>query len=396
MTDIAGLLNEHEAMRGLHEDLGVKLEGLIEELLAEHGIDMHSVGSRVKATESLIRKVRQSRKSGKEYPNLAAVTDVLGARIITYFPSDVDRVAEVVESEFDIDYRNSVDRRDSLAPDTFGYLSLHYVAKLSPERLGLLEYRRFSQCVFEIQIRSILQHAWAEIEHDLGYKSKHAVPRSIRRKFSQIAGLLEVADESFDEIRKSLREYEAGVEEALAHDPNEVGVDQVSLFSFVTSNPTVREIDLHIARIVEQDEIQASAEYATGLSNELQLIGLETIGEVQQALEQRRDVVERFAEAWLTRPDEEEDAAFKEYFEALSPEEQEAFRESESHLFSAGISLFYLFYVLIAETGSPEAIAGLLESAGIGGYEDDKTDLAQEVLGTFAEVAEADTSEGAS
>jgi hypothetical protein len=60
---------------------------------------------------------------------------------------------------------------------------------------------------FEIQMRSSLQHTWAEIEHDLGYKSMYEVPREVRREFSRIAGLLELADESFVRIRSKIADY---------------------------------------------------------------------------------------------------------------------------------------------------------------------------------------------
>ena len=47
----------------------------------------------------------------------------------------------------------------------------------------------------EIQIRTVMQHAWAEIEHDLGYKSKEDIPDKYRRQFSILAGLIELADD---------------------------------------------------------------------------------------------------------------------------------------------------------------------------------------------------------
>jgi ppGpp synthetase/RelA/SpoT-type nucleotidyltranferase len=113
----------------------------------------------------------------------------------------------MVEREFVVDRTNSVDKRTLLDPDRFGYQSLHYVAALSVARTGLAEYGRFTGLRVEIQIRSTLQHAWAEIEHDLGYKSAAGVPRDIRRRFSRIAGLLELADEEFSVIRRDLDAY---------------------------------------------------------------------------------------------------------------------------------------------------------------------------------------------
>ena len=98
------------------------------------------------------------------------MTDITGVRVITYFADQVDEIAKVMEGEFNIDIKNSIDKRDILDPDRFGYLSLHYViVSLSSARCALAEYRSFSELKAEVQVRSILQHAWAEIEHDLGY-----------------------------------------------------------------------------------------------------------------------------------------------------------------------------------------------------------------------------------
>ena len=105
-----------------------------------------------------------------------------GARLITYFADEVEHLASLVETEFEIDRVNSVDKRQTQEPDRFGYLSVHYIAELKDTRTSLPEYRRFKGVKFEVQVRSILQHTWAEIEHDLQYKNVEAIPRELRRR----------------------------------------------------------------------------------------------------------------------------------------------------------------------------------------------------------------------
>ncbi|MCY1691163.1 hypothetical protein OVA29_11120 [Exiguobacterium sp. SL14] len=87
----------------------------------------------------------------------------------------------IIENEFAIDRDQSVDKSTLLDTTEFGYLSVHFVASLSEQRLALSEYGRFKDYTAEIQIRSILQHAWAEIEHDLGYKNPNSVPAEVKR-----------------------------------------------------------------------------------------------------------------------------------------------------------------------------------------------------------------------
>ncbi len=92
--------------------------------------------------------------------------------------------------------------------DRFGYQSIHYLLRIKGDRAGLPEYQRFSRHIVEVQVRTILQHAWAEIEHDIQYKSLRAIPTVIRRRFVALAGMLEIADREFQAIDDANRTLE--------------------------------------------------------------------------------------------------------------------------------------------------------------------------------------------
>ncbi|MDQ2730965.1 MAG: hypothetical protein M3Y56_04845 [Armatimonadota bacterium] len=203
-TETEKIMGQYSVQRELFQRLGSKLQPLLDSLLQDIGAQVLFVDMRVKEENSLRRKIASK---PDQYSALSDITDILGLRVVTYRSGEVDSIAEVVSQEFNIDPNNSIDKRAALADDQFGYLSLHYVANLNQERLSLPEYRPFAACKFEIQIRSVLQHTWAEIEHDIGYKPGIELPVGMRRRFSRIAGLLEVADEEFNRIVIDLERY---------------------------------------------------------------------------------------------------------------------------------------------------------------------------------------------
>lgn len=239
--DKAELISSFEAERDKYNSFSETLGALIARLLAADGIELHSVGHRCKTVNSFKGKVDKK----NTYENLEEVTDLAGVRLITHYEDDVDRVAKVIESEFEVDRDNSIDKRMALDPDRFGYLSLHYVVSLRADRAALKEYTAFLGLKAEVQIRSILQHTWAEIEHDTGYKSDVEVPKHIRRRFSRLAGLLELADQEFIGIREALKDYSidvaAKVETSieLRESEPEVFIDKVSLAKFYEVDPLV-------------------------------------------------------------------------------------------------------------------------------------------------------------
>lgn len=345
------LLADYRDTMSRYVDLALGAKTLVEQLLADRGIMVHSVTSRHKDPSSLARKLR---KPDADYSSLGDITDLAGVRITTYFEPDVSLVSRLINEEFEIDTENSVDKGDSLDPDRFGYLSVHHIASLSKTRSKLTEYRRFNGMKFEIQVRSILQHAWAEIEHDLGYKSKQSVPKQVRRRFSRIAGLLELADAEFAAIRAELTKYEEIVPEKIQREPERVGIDKASVHALFTTSSIVKRIDKAIASLSDGMLPTTGSTSLEGAVKRLRYFNLETIAQVKGALVSREGIIVNFAELWLeNRP---------------------------RGVMEPGICVFYLGYVLIAESGDLAAIRQYVSTFGI------SEKVSEDVLSTYDEA----------
>jgi putative GTP pyrophosphokinase len=345
------------------DSFGLALNGLISEVLRAKGLAVHSVDYRVKGWESATRKLS---RADDKYSGYGDLKDLLGIRVITYFEDDVDKVARFLNPEFAIDKQNSVDKRTLLDPDRFGYMSLHYVAQLNKRRSGLVEYQRFDGLCFELQIRSILQHAWAEIEHDLGYKAERSVPRDVRRRFSRLAGLLELADSEFIQLRADLNRYERKVESAIKTKPETLELDQSTMTAYLQNDPLTRRLDKEIASRFPSDlDSKADPAYAGKLVNDLGKLGIRDIQTVRALMSARRKHILKFAEEWLGARD-------------LPPNYH---RDTP---LQRGISLFYLQYTLIATNEQAMQVWAERRS------EDPKTatPFSQRVLATWEQVVE--------
>ncbi|MBQ9877547.1 MAG: hypothetical protein IJM29_01415 [Bacteroidales bacterium] len=200
------------------------VRSVLNDAFSKAGIVIANIESRVKTYESLEGKLRLK---GSKYHSLEDITDILGFRIITFYIDDVDKVASVVERLFQIDWENSVDKRKLLEIDSFGYLSLHYICSYDS-----FPFR------FEVQMRTLLQHAWANMDHDTGYKSGVEVPRRYLRSMSRLASLLELVDEEFSKIRIELTDYKRRVQSLVASgNLDEVPLDGDTFRSYLQLRP---------------------------------------------------------------------------------------------------------------------------------------------------------------
>lgn len=271
-----------------------KVEMLIRELLTIENTKYHKIESRTKIIESLEKKIVDK---NNKYNIISDITDIIGLRIITYFEDDVDRVASIIEKEFIIDIENSIDKR-ILETNKFGYRSLHYVVNLNDHRQELSEYKRFKNIKFEIQIRSILQHAWAEIEHDMGYKGIDTVPASFKRNFSMIAALLEMADRDFINLKNKSEEYKKTVSDEIKNNPEYVDINIASLRSYLNSI-SITNIDEEIASNAQSflnDGGLHQLDLYTGI---LKYFQIKTIEQLENYLGEKKSKIILFANEWL-------------------------------------------------------------------------------------------------
>ncbi|MRG47568.1 hypothetical protein GFS24_20770 [Chitinophaga sp. SYP-B3965] len=195
MIDIEQLKTTYPKYRERYLELGERIKTTLGHLLEKKKI--HVITTRAKDIESLIRKIISKDK----YEDLVDVTDLCGVRIITNMESDIEYVSKIIRKSFRIDETHSHDHRKRSVND-FGYLSLHIVLSLDSDREGLAENIRIKGLKAEIQIRSILQHAWAEIEHDLGYKDNASIPEELQRGSNRLSAILEAADLEFVRLQE--------------------------------------------------------------------------------------------------------------------------------------------------------------------------------------------------
>ena len=181
--------------------LGLKVEGVLAEVLSEEGLDGARVSHRTKERRSLIEKALRYSTPRKE------IHDFCGLRIVTSFPSEARKAADMVRGLFAIDEALSVDKAADLGVDRVGYLAVHLVAEITADRAVIREWAPFAGVKFEIQIRTILQDAWAQFEHDRNYKFAGELPPELQRRLKLAAGLLEVADREFDRIAADVDSY---------------------------------------------------------------------------------------------------------------------------------------------------------------------------------------------
>lgn len=358
---IISILEEYDKNHSLYSDFTTKFETLINELLKQYGFRVHSVCSRSKNKDSLKKKITNQEN---KYNKLNQITDLSGIRIITYFNNDVYEIAEMIKKEFDIDLANSIDKSTLLDPDRFGYLSLHYVVKLKANRAALSEYKRFLDFKIEIQVRSILQHAWAEIEHDLGYKSSQAIPQNIKRRFSRLAGLLEIADDEFIKIRDTVKEYEKELPSRIDSNPESVLIDKLSLLSFCDKNELVAFLDGEIVSCVGAKFVEDENDTFDSVINCLKFMGFKTIEDVHNALKRHKNNIINFAKIWLN----------------------EVTKTDSNVVFAKGVSIFYLCYVLIGKTKSPDIIFDHFVKFLSLEKDDTKELVAKQVISTYEKI----------
>ncbi len=196
---IARLGSTYFAWLEKHPDAQTAFEQVLTELLGDAGVNFDRIDVRIKSWPSLKAKARKTRDGAPVYPDpWHDIRDIVGARITVLHSTEIPSVLTLLAGAFDV--LRSVDKaQETRVSGGFGYGSHHLVLRVT-ERTESLE--SYAGTVFEVQIRTVLQHAWAEFEHDIRYKRARgtAPDPQVDRAFTLAAGLIELADQQFDQI----------------------------------------------------------------------------------------------------------------------------------------------------------------------------------------------------
>jgi ppGpp synthetase/RelA/SpoT-type nucleotidyltranferase len=196
--ELAAWYDEHvDGLRRVEAALRDHLGGAI----TAAGLDDARLETRTKARESFLAKATKSDgRGGFKYADpTGQLTDFVGARVLVPLSADVAPVARLVQRLYLVEEMS--DQRADQLLDVPGYQSLHFLLRFRPEDREALGLADAPDVPVEVQVRSILQHAWAALQHDVMYKGERVPTDRVRRRLIALAGLLELADHEFMSVR---------------------------------------------------------------------------------------------------------------------------------------------------------------------------------------------------
>lgn len=163
------------------------------------------VESRTKSVDSFVAKALTAdpvNPAGFKYSHPETeIVDAVGARMIVPLSTDVAPVRDLLHERYVVEEEEARGAADQL--EVPGYQSLHLLLRLRKHERGAPEFKDMADMVVEVQVRTILQHAWASLQHDLAYKTDRPPTPSLKRRLTALAGVLELADREFIQVREA-------------------------------------------------------------------------------------------------------------------------------------------------------------------------------------------------
>lgn len=244
-------------IRPRYEDYAGFLEAVLKEACLKFA-PLAIVNARAKDLTSFAEKSLRKRalytdpKDPLPPDPLVRMTDLCGGRAIVHTARQVEQMCNFIKEAFDIDCANSEDASRRLKPTEFGYRSVHYIVSVNPQKLrdaGITAVAPpgLKGLKAEVQVRTLLEHASADIGHDTLYKAAMKVPDPIRRQFATLAAVLESADSEFGRLVASLNDLKSNF--GAWHQPDEVKREIDRLRMVLKCDPPNQELAVKIGQL---------------------------------------------------------------------------------------------------------------------------------------------------
>ncbi|HMJ77179.1 MAG TPA: hypothetical protein VK507_14470 [Iamia sp.] len=273
------LEDDYSRLRPDLERLDAEVRFGLTRALSSTRLKIHSVTSRVKALDSIEKKATTK---GYEDP-LQQSPDLVGARVVCLFLADLPSVKDAVYRTFQV--LEDEDKVSGGPVSEFGYMSHHLVCRLGQDHSGP-RYAELGEIRFEIQCRTILMDAWANVSHHLAYKGMASVPDDLQRDFAALSGLFFVADRQFEQLADAADQVQKDAVERLndGEPLHSIRLDHANLGAWLSATFPNRK---------PADDNDVSA-----LVEEVAALGFETIGQVNDQVVQWQNVAKVYEEEY--------------------------------------------------------------------------------------------------
>ncbi|MBQ7155115.1 MAG: RelA/SpoT domain-containing protein [Synergistaceae bacterium] len=184
----------------LYEEFAARIRNLIQDLVELEGVEFYAIEGWAEKPAEFLRLL-----STLEEQDLNGV-DLVRVRVLLRFPEDVLKIEELIKSEFEIDPKRSVPSSQLEDPFRFGYPAVVYILALSDSRSGLREWAKYKNLSFRLELRTLLQEAWATIFPRVNQTVGTLSEKKLTRELVLLSSLLEKADEGFLNLRKAVKD----------------------------------------------------------------------------------------------------------------------------------------------------------------------------------------------
>ena len=236
---------------------------ILEQKIQTKNIPYDAIYGRVKTFDSFIKKIQK-----KEILDpFSEIHDICGTRVICFFLSQKKEIEIVLEDNFEIIEKD--EKEQNIPMESFDYLSINYTACLTSKCSGA-RYEGLHNTKFEIQLRTITEHAWCAVSHNLSYKHPNAIPTSLKKNLYALNALFYLAGRNFEELYQASQNMK---EEEDRKDLKQIGKEEINFDTLAA----------YLKKKLPDREI-APPQHTSLLSEELYRAGYRTIDELDDKL----------------------------------------------------------------------------------------------------------------
>jgi ppGpp synthetase/RelA/SpoT-type nucleotidyltranferase len=291
------LYEKHKELLPTYKRYAEHLSSLLKNALISEGIKFHLVESRAKDTDSFVAKALKPEKSYKN--PFQDITDLVGLRVIAFYEDDCSKIENLILKTFSLTREKEDKKPQSVA--NFGYRSVHYIVRSDDQTSEADEFSCMAGLEFEVQVRTVLQHAWAAISHKLEYKQKNEVPDKLARKLSRLSALFEIADDEFVSLRSISEKEDQLIDKKVENKEEGIPIDSFSLSHYLRHSDTIKKLyqDARKAGFIFDQPRSTDSDPLSGLIQICNLAGLTTITELESQLEETSSQARRYLESQI-------------------------------------------------------------------------------------------------